>query len=147
MDLLLLANLSKDPWPGQLIFLANLIAVVHFAWVAFLLLGLVAILLGIAFRWRWVRNRWFRVIHLAMIAIVVGESLAGVPCPLTVWEHRLRVDAGQTAFDGDFIAHWVHRLMFFQAEPWVFTVGYVTFGLAVLGVWIFAPPRWRPADA
>ncbi|WP_165069466.1 DUF2784 domain-containing protein [Paludisphaera rhizosphaerae] len=127
--------------------LANLVALVHFAWVMFLVLGLGAILLGIAFGWRWVRNRWFRSIHLAMIAIVVGESLAGVPCPLTVWEHRFREQAGQTSFEGDFIAHWVHRLIFFQAEPWVFTVVYVAFGAAVAAAWIIAPPRWRPTDA
>lgn len=127
--------------------LANLIALVHFAWVAFLVVGLLLILLGIAFRWRWVRNPWFRLVHLAMIAIVVGESIAGVPCPLTVWEHRLRVRAGQTSFDGDFIAHWVHRLMFFEAEPWVFTVVYLAFGLAVLATLIVAPPRWKPRDA
>jgi len=127
--------------------LANLIALVHFAWVAFLVVGLLLILLGIAFRWRWVRNPWFRLVHLAMIAIVVGESLAGVPCPLTVWEHRLRVRAGQTSFDGDFIAHWVHRLMFFEAEPWVFTVVYLAFGLAVLATLIVAPPRWKSPDA
>ena len=111
--------------------LANLIALVHFAWVAFLVLGLLAIVLGIAFRWGWVRNKWFRLVHLGMIAIVVGEAIAGVPCPLTVWERRLRVSAGQTTFEGDFIAHWVHRLIFFEAEPWVFTVVYVLFGLAV----------------
>lgn len=126
--------------------LANLVALVHFAWVMFLVLGLGAILLGIAFGWRWVRNRWFRLIHLAMIAIVVGESLAGVPCPLTVWEHRLRERAGQASFDGDFIAYWVHRLIFFQAEPWVFTVVYLAFGAAVAAAWIITPPRWRSSD-
>lgn len=127
--------------------LANVIVLIHFAYVAFLVLGLAAILLGIAFRWRWVRNRWFRLIHLAMIGIVVAEALAGVACPLTVWEHRLRLQAGQTTVDGDFIASWVHRIMFYRAEPWVFTVVYVAFGLAVLATWIVAPPRWRKADA
>lgn len=146
MGPVVLAKLSDEPWISPA-FLANLIALVHFAWVAFLVLGLLAILLGIAFRWGWVRNKWFRLIHLGMIVIVVGESLAGVPCPLTVWEHRLRVHAGQTTTEGDFIAYWVHRIMFFQAEPWVFTVVYLGFGLAVLGTWIVGPPRWRAGDA
>jgi len=136
--------------------LADLIALVHFAWVAFIVFGLAAVLLGIVFRWSWVRNIWFRGVHLVMILIVVGESLAGIPCPLTVWEHELRVRAGQTTFEGDFIAHWVHRLIFFRAEPWVFTVAYVTFGLVVLATFVLAPPRLaaiakppvdtRPAD-
>ncbi len=126
---------------NPLLLIADLIVLIHFAWVAFIVFGLAVVLLGIAFRWNWVRNIWFRGIHLVMILIVVGESLAGIPCPLTVWEHDLRVRAGQTTFDGDFIAHWIHRLMFFRAEPWVFTVAYVTFGLVVLATFLLAPPR------
>ena len=51
--------------------------------------------------------------------------MAGVPCPLTVWEKQLRVQAGQASYPGDFLGYWVHRLIFYRAEPWVFTVGYV----------------------
>lgn len=123
--------------------LANVIVLIHFAYVSFLVFGLAAILMGIAFRWDWVRNPWFRGIHLTMIAIVVGEALAGVKCPLTVWEHQLRTRAGQATVEGDFIASWVHSVMFFRAEPWVFTVVYVTFGLAVLAALFLAPPRWK----
>jgi Protein of Unknown function (DUF2784) len=121
--------------------LADGIVVCHAAYVSFVLFGLVAILLGIVFRWGWVRNLCFRSIHLIMIGIVVGEALAGVPCPLTVWEARLRKMAGQTAYTGDFLGYWAHRLIFFRAEPWVFTVIYTLFGLAVLAAFILAPPR------
>lgn len=122
--------------------LADAIVVFHACYVAFVVLGLVAILAGIVFRWGWVRNLPFRLIHLAMIAIVVGEALAGIPCPLTVWEHQLRVRAGQATYTGDFLGHWAHRLIFFRAEPWVFTVAYATVGLAVLATFLLAPPRW-----
>ncbi len=121
--------------------LADLIVVFHACYVGFVVLGLVAILLGAVFHWSWVRDFYFRVIHLAMIAIVAGEALAGIPCPLTVWEKQLRVRAGQTSYPGDFIGHWVHRLLFYRAEPWVFTVGYVTFGLAVVAALVLMPPR------
>lgn len=123
--------------------LANFIALLHAAWVGFIVLGQAAILLGIVFRWSWVRNFWFRTIHLTMILVVVAESLAGLPCPLTTWEHRLRQHAGQLTVEGDFIAFWVHRIIFYQAEPWVFTTLYVGFGLVVLATFLFAPPRWN----
>ena len=90
--------------------LADLIVVFHACYVGFVVLGLVAILAGIVFRWSWVRNISFRVIHLAMIAIVVGEAIAGIPCPLTVWEKQLRVKAGQASYTGDFLGYWAHRL-------------------------------------
>jgi hypothetical protein len=123
--------------------LADVIVIVHAAYVAFVVLGLMAILAGIVFRWSWVRRPVFRIVHLTMIAIVVGESLAGIPCPLTVWEHQLRIRAGQAAYPGDFLGHWAHRLIFFRAEPWVFTVIYTLFGLAVLATFLLAPPRWK----
>ncbi len=127
-------------WRGMI---ADLLVVVHAAYVGFVVLGLVAILVGIAFRWKWVRNPWFRSIHIGMIGIVVAEALAGIPCPLTVWEQRLRAAAGQIAYPGDFIGYWTHRLLFYRAEPWVFTVLYAAFGLAVLAAFVFAPPRWK----
>jgi multisubunit Na+/H+ antiporter MnhB subunit len=122
---------------------ADLCVVTHAAYVGFVVLGLVVILAGIAFRWNWVRNPWFRSIHIAMIGIVVVEALAGIPCPLTVWEGQLRKAAGQVTYPGDFIGYWTNRLLFFRAEQWVFTVAYVTFGLAVLVAFVAAPPRWR----
>jgi hypothetical protein len=121
--------------------LADVIVVFHATYVSFVVFGLAAILLGIALRWSWVRNIWFRSIHLLTIGIVVGESLAGVPCPLTVWEARLRKAAGQTGYTGDFLGHWVHRLIFFRPHPWAFTLIYTLFGLAVLVTFFAAPPR------
>jgi hypothetical protein len=88
-----------------------------------------------------VRNIYFRVIHLAMIGIVAGEALAGIPCPLTVWEKQLRVRAGQASYPGDFLGYWVHRLIFYRAEPWVFTLIYAIFAIAVVAALVLAPPR------
>jgi hypothetical protein len=127
--------------------LADLIVIFHATYVAFVVFGLVAILAGIVFRWGWVRNIWFRVIHLTMIAIVVGEALAGVPCPLTIWEKQLRTQAGQTSYPGDFLGYWAHRLLFYRAEPWVFTLIYLLFGLAVLAAFVLAPPRLTRGNA
>jgi Protein of Unknown function (DUF2784) len=121
--------------------LADLIVIFHVCYVAFVVLGLVAILAGIVFRWGWVRNPWFRGIHLLMIGIVVGESLAGIPCPLTVWEKQLRIRSGQATYPGDFLGYWAHQLLFYRAEPWVFTVIYSVFGLAVVAALVAAPPR------
>ena len=131
------------PWAKLL---ADSIVVFHAAYVSFVVFGLVLILLGIALRWGWVRNFWFRALHLAAIGIVVLEALIGMTCPLTDWEKRLRDMAGEGSYAGDFIGYWAHRLIFYRAEPWVFTFLYVSFGLAVLAAFVLAPPRW-PARA
>ena len=125
---------------------ADLVVVVHFAFVAFVVFGLLLTLVGGVRQWEWVRCVRFRAIHLAAIGFVVAESLCGVTCPLTVWEQRLRNLAGQASYQGDFIATWAHDLMFFDAEPWVFTLCYCSFGAVVALSWLLVPPRRRRVD-
>jgi hypothetical protein len=130
-------------WPR---ILADLIVVTHAAYVSFVVFGLAAILIGAAVGWGWVRNFWFRVVHLTAIGIVVAEALVGMTCPLTDWEKQLRQMAGQASYPGDFLGYWAHQLIFYRADPWVFTLGYVLFGLAVLAAFVLAPPRRSRGD-
>jgi polyferredoxin len=116
---------------------ADIILVVHFAFVLFVLGGLALIWIGYVAGWQWVRNLWFRALHLAAIVFVAGEALLGVMCPLTVWEDALR---GAT-HDKGFVARWVHRLMFYSAPEWVFTALYVAFALVVAATLWWVPPR------
>ena len=121
---------------------ADIILVIHTAFVTFVVLGLLLTVIGLLLRWRWVRNFWFRTAHLLAIGLVVLQAWAGVICPLTIWENQLREQAGQAGYSGSFVAHWLHRILYYQAEPWVFTVCYSVFGALVLAVWIFGRPRW-----
>ena len=123
-------------------FLADAVVVLHFAYVAFVVGGMAAILVGVALRWQWVRNFCFRIVHFLTIAVVMVESLVGILCPLTEWENRLRERGGGTDAPGSFIGRWVHRLLFVEASPAVLSACYCLFGLAVLLALILAPPRW-----
>ena len=123
---------------------ANATLFAHVFYIAFVVLGLLLTWLGIALRWPWIRNRWFRGIHLTMIAIVVFEAWLGIICPLTTLENWFRKKSGQLIYDGDFIAIWLHDIIFFDASPWVFTCVYTLFGLGVLATFWLAPPNWRP---
>jgi hypothetical protein len=122
-------------------FLADVIVAIHVAYVSFILVGQLAIVVGLVLRWEWIRNPWFRITHLAAIGIVALESIAGIACPLTVWEDALRSLAGQEVTEGSFIGRELHRLLFYDAEPWFFRWCYVAFALAVLGTFLLAPPR------
>ena len=123
--------------------LADVVVILHAMYVGFLVFGLLAILLGIALGWRWVRSFWFRVIHLAMIGVVVFLSVAGLSCPITVLEKHLRTVGGDEPYPGSFIGHWVHELLMIDnVQPWVFAVCYSLFGAAVLLALVLAPPRW-----
>ena len=57
--------------------LADFVLLVHFAFVAFVVLGFVLIWVGYFCRWPFVRDLRFRLAHLAAIGLVLAESLAG----------------------------------------------------------------------
>jgi hypothetical protein len=71
--------------------LADVIVVIHAAYVGYVIVGVVLILLGLLYRWNWIRNPWFRWSHFAMIGVVAAEAVLGIMCPLTRWENQLRV--------------------------------------------------------
>jgi hypothetical protein len=121
--------------------IADLIVVVHFAIVLFIVGGLAAVWMGAALGWAWVRNPWFRYLHLTAIGYVALEALLGIACPLTVWEDLLRGGARPDSFVG----RSVRRLLFYDAPEWVFTTAYVAWALATLATLRFVPPRRRAA--
>ena len=123
--------------------LANLVLIAHVGIVLFIIGGLVLTLVGAARKWAWVKNFWFRALHLAGIGYIALEAWLGVICPLTTWELWLRERAGQAVYEGDFIAHWLRQLMFYEAPPWVFIAAYSSFGLLVVLSWVLVPPA-RP---
>jgi hypothetical protein len=122
-------------------FLADVVLVIHFGFVAFVIGGLVLIICGGYCGWGWIRNRWFRALHLAAIAVVVIPTWFEIICPLTTLEMYLREKAGEGTYGGTFISYWLRRLLFYDAPPWVFNTAYTLFGLAVVGTWL----KFRPA--
>jgi len=123
--------------------LADVVVAVHVAYVAFILLGQLAIVAGIALKWGWIRNPWFRVTHLVAITVVALEALLGIACPLTVWEDTLRTWAGQQVSEDTFIGRSLDNLVFYEAGAWVFTTCYIAFALLVLATFVLVPPRRR----
>jgi hypothetical protein len=120
---------------------AELVVVLHAAFAAFVVLGLVLILVGAWRRWAWVRNPWFRCAHLAAIGIVAAQAWLGVLCPLTVLENALRTRAGDDVYRGGFIAHWAQELLYYSAPAWVFMLCYTLFGAMIAATWFGVRPR------
>jgi hypothetical protein len=120
---------------------ADLIVSIHFGYVVIVVGGLFVIVLGGVLRWRFVRNLWFRAIHLTMILIVVLETVFGISCPLTDWEYGFRIAAGQqNATAESFVARLIQQLIFYDFPLIVFTIGYCLFGITVLASWWLIPP-------
>ncbi|MCW8127706.1 DUF2784 domain-containing protein [Microbulbifer halophilus] len=128
--------------PSELYLLAaDAILAAHVLFVAFVVFGLLLILIGKLRAWRWVRNPWFRLAHLAAIAVVVLQSWFSVICPLTIWEMALRERAGGAVYSGSFIAHWLENILYYRAPEWVFVACYSLFGALVVVSWFWVRPR------
>jgi hypothetical protein len=122
--------------------LANLILVAHGLILLFNVGALPVIWLGYFRNWRFVRHFGFRMTHLLLIAFVFAESLIGAVCPLTTWENLWRAKAGgDPRYQGGFIAHWVHRLIFYDVDERFFIVGYGVFLALVLLTLFWVKPH------
>lgn len=127
--------------PYQL--LADIVLTLHFAVAAFVVGGLVVVIIGNFRNWRWVNAFWFRLAHLAAIVIVAAEAWFGAICPLTSLEMWLREQAHASTYAGSFIAHWLQRALYYDAPPWAFVLAYSLFGLIVVATWLYFPPTTR----
>jgi hypothetical protein len=137
-------------------YLADGMVLLHVLYVAFVVVGQLAVIVAAGFRWEWGRNPWFRLTHLLAIGIVAVEAVMGWQCPLTRWEYQLRELAGQP-FDGSatFLGRMLHDLLFIDRyftdgrppEAFFTTLYLATLVVVVQGL-VMYPPRLvgrRPA--
>lgn len=117
--------------------LADLLLAIHFCIAASITAGFVLIPLGAAAGWRWVRRRRLRLVHAGAIIFVALEALAGIACPLTVWEDMLR---GGVSGETGFIGHWLGRLLYWDFPAAAFTLLYVVLALLAILLWRAVPP-------
>ena len=82
--------------------LADLVVVVHFGFILFVILGG---LLGL----RWRPAPWF---HLPAAAWGFAIEVFGWICPLTPLENRLRRASGEAGYPGGFIEHYLIPVMY-----------------------------------
>ena len=121
-------------------FAADVILLLHVLFVGFVVLGLALIAAGGLSGWSWVRNPWFRLVHVVAIGIVVVQSWFGAICPLTIWEMALRSQAEGATYTGTSISYWLGRMLYYQAPPWIFVVIYTVFGALVVACLFWVRP-------
>jgi hypothetical protein len=82
--------------------LADAVLVLHLAFIAFVVLGGLAVL-------RWPRLGW---LHLPAVLWASGITFLGGICPLTPLENRLRAAGGEAGYEGTFIEQYVTTLIY-----------------------------------
>jgi hypothetical protein len=122
---------------------ADVLLVLHFAIVVFIVGGLILTWVGACLAWAWVRNPWFRYLHLGAIGFVALEAIVGMTCPLTEWEDALRGGGSSESFVG----RWVRYLLYYRAPDWVFTALYLGWTVLTLVTLRLVPPLSRAAPS
>ena len=117
---------------------ADAILAAHVAIVLFNLFGLVAVPIGALWGWRFVRVRWWRVLHVLLLAVVAIQAVAGRACILTLWQAAF---SGIAADRSPLIAGWVDRLIYWPLPIWVFAVLYVVVFAYALALLRLVPPH------
>ena len=120
---------------------ADALLSLHVLFVAFVVLGLLAVLAGAVLSWAWVRNPIFRIVHLSAIIVVATQAWLGSACPLTVIEMELRSRAGGAVYGGTFVSHWLQELLYYEAPDWMFKACYTAFAILVIISWFLVRPR------
>ena len=64
--------------------IADLILVIHFLIVFFIISLFALVPYGYYKKWTWVNSKKIRYTHLFLITFVAIESIAGIICPLTI---------------------------------------------------------------
>ena len=82
--------------------LADLVLIVHAAFVAFVMLGAFAVL-------HWPRLAW---LHLPVALWGAGIEFLGGICPLTPLENHWRQLAGEQGYTGGFVEHYIVALLY-----------------------------------
>lgn len=103
---------------------AEVTLLLHFAWIVFVVTG--------AFFLRRRRWRW-RLVHLAAVCYSVAIEIFGWICPLTYLEQWFLEQAGRHSYEGDFITHYLERLIYLHVPQWLL----VSLVVALLAVTLF----------
>jgi len=117
--------------------LGQIVLTLHLAVIAFNVAGLVAIPLGARLGWRWVRIRWWRVLHVLSWIVVAAQAVLGRACFLTIWQD----DLSGSGAPGPFVMRVVNRLVYWDLPMWAFTALYLALFAVVLVLWRRVPPH------
>lgn len=121
--------------------LADLIVLVHFAWILFMLAGFILTLCG--FFWKGFFDRWlFRTLHLFGIAYVSLLAIMGRYCPLTLWENTLRAKYDPSlVYPGSFMIHYAEKLVYPDINPLIIRIPTTFIAVFTVVVFIIRPPE------
>ena len=120
--------------------LADIIVVIHFAWISFMLIGFILTLCGPFYK-RFFDWWLFRTLHLFGIVYVGLLALLREYCPLTILENMLRQKYNpELRYPGSFLVHYIEKLVYPDVNPSIILIPTAIIALFTVVVFIIKPP-------
>ena len=123
---------------SRLILAADLILIIHFCIVFFVVIGLVALPIGHLRNYSWTRNTKFRSAHMSLMGFVTIEAILGITCPLTILENILR----QIEYQQSFVSYWLSHFIYWDLPNYFFVTLYLACFIWSLIFWKVHPPNY-----
>ena len=117
--------------------IADIVLVIHFCVVIFMISGFVLIPIGYKVDWGWIANTRLRILHTGMMVFITLETLLGITCPLTSIENSLRGIYQSKSF----IGYWIKQIIYWDFPTHFFIILYCIFLGWTFLMWKLYPPR------
>jgi len=119
---------------------ADLIVVIHFAWILFMLAGTILTLGGFFYK-RFFDWWLFRTLHFCGIIYVGFLAVLREYCPLTILENTVRAKYNpDLTYPGSFIVHYIEKLVYPDVNPSTILVPTIFIAVFTIVVFIIKPP-------
>jgi hypothetical protein len=114
--------------------LSDIILVVHFGWILFIILGFPASLVFTMIR--------LRIFHTAAMVFTIVMQATRTLCPLTLLEEALRRSTDAAfSYEGSFIVTWLRKLIYIENIGVSLTIIYILtavyLAMVLLSYWVY----------
>ncbi len=124
------------------IWLSYLMVLLHSLCVLFIVLSVPVIMAGHLLQWPFVKNFYYRSIHLGMLMVPVVETILGLPCPLTLWENQLRKLGGLEEYSKGCLQYWMEQWFHLAINAQTVDITSLLIGISCVFLCFLVPPKF-----
>ena len=119
------------------ILFSEIILLLHLLIFLFITLSFILIPIGYFQKWKWVKNKYYRSIHLILMGIISIETILGFMCPLTILENYFRDDI---KVDNK-LTEIAHQILYWDLPNYQFIILYILSFSYLIFLWFFFKPN------
>ena len=119
------------------ILFSEIILLLHLLIFLFITSSFILIPIGYFQKWEWVKNKYYRSIHLILMGIISIETILGFMCPLTILENYFRDDI---KVDNK-LTEIAHQILYWDLPNYQFIILYILSFSYLIFLWFFFKPN------